>query len=381
MPRPTKGARLEFRPKRGYWYIRDGQTERGTGCLKADRAGAEAKLADYLAAKHEPDFGVGDPDQVSVVDVLTLYAKEHAPTTRRPDVIAGSVVALGEFWVGKVVGQITKRTCAQYVAWRSAQKDRRFKDTAKARNVGLQTVRRELEDLRAAINYAVGEHLLKYVVPVHMPEKAEPRDRWLTRDEAARLLWAAWKPYWRKSKPAGVSEEAWAEIRTRSRHLARFILVGLYTGTRRDAILRLRWMPSTDSGWVDLDRGLIFRKGSGEQQSSKRRTPVPISDRLLPHLRRWKRHSTTHVVEYDGLPIRVIRKSWVSAILAAGLGPEVVPHILRHTFATWAVQAGTPFGLVAGALGTSERIVQQVYGHHSPDYLRGVVNAVGTRRR
>ena len=37
-----------------------------------------------------------------------------------------------------------------------------------------------------------------------------------------------------------------------NRHLARFILIGLYTGTRHDAILKLQWLPSTSGGWFDL---------------------------------------------------------------------------------------------------------------------------------
>ncbi|WP_414896569.1 hypothetical protein [Rhodovulum sp. YEN HP10] len=53
-----------------------------------------------------------------------------------------------------------------------------------------------------------------------------PRDRWLTCAEAARLLRAA------RNHP-------------KSRHLAPFILVALYTGTRKEAILALRFAPHT----------------------------------------------------------------------------------------------------------------------------------------
>ena len=381
MPRPTKGARLVFRPARGFWYIRDGQSERGTGCHKEDRAGAEGKLAAYLAEKHRPGTGDSHPDKVKINDLLRIYLKEHAPNTRRPDVIQNSVVKLTEFWTGKVVSEITKRTCTEYKEWRRAQPSARHKNPATAPKVGDQTVRRELEDLRSALSYGKGENLLDFLPDIHMPEKAEPRGRWLRRDEAAALLWAAWKPCWGKKKPAGMRPSAWRDLKMMSRHLARYILVGLYTGTRKDAILKLRWMSSTEGGWVDLDRGIIYRKGEGERQTSKRRTPVPISDRLLPHLRRWKSKSTSHVIEFEGSAIRSIKRSWGSAVELAGLSADVVPHILRHTFATWAVQSGIGFGLVAGALGTTEKIVTSTYGHHSPDALRDVVNAVGRRPR
>jgi integrase len=363
MSRPSKGARLYFSEDDGYWYIRDGQRKRSTGCLEADRAGAEKALATYLAQKHEPNFGVGDPDAVTVIDVLLLYAKERGAATVRPEMVSSAVVSLGEFWKGKKIGQISPGTCGAYVAWRTGQPQARYKDPETAPKVGPQTARRELETLSAAIGYAYKERKLKYLVPVELPTKSEPRDRWLTRSEVARLLWAVWRA-----------------DQGKSRHLARFILLGLYSGTRYRAMLKLRWMPSTDSGWVDLDRAMIYRKGKGEAQTTKRRTPVPISDRLLAHLRRWHRMSTTHVVEYDGLPIgNNIKRSWRTARIRAGLGPEVTPHILRHTFATWAVQDGVPLNMVAGALGTTERMVQDVYGNHAPEHLREVVNAVSKR--
>jgi integrase len=82
------------------------------------------------------------------------------------------------------------------------------------------------------------------------------------------------------------------------------------------------------------------------------------------------------VIEFESLPIKSIKRAWKSARIAAGLRDEVVPHVLRHTFATWAVQSGVPLGKVAGALGTREAIVEAVYGHHSPERLRDVVENV-----
>lgn len=264
-----------------------------------------------------------------------------------------------------MIGEITPRTCREYVKWRMSHEWKRTRKAHKGKPpkmVSFQAPRRELSVLRAAIGYAVRNRDLKYIVPVEMPPQGEPRDRWLTRSEVARLLWAT-----RVKRGMG-------------RHIARFILVGLYTGTRHEAILKLRWAPSTMTGWVDLERGIIYRKGSEEGQSKKRRTPVPISDRLLAHMRRWKKNSTTHVIEFEGKPIKSTRYAWGQTRRRAGLGPEVVPHILRHTFATWAVQDGMPLGKVAAAMGTTEKVVDRTYGHHAPERLRDVVNAVSGRR-
>jgi hypothetical protein len=49
------------------------------------------------------------------------------------------------------------------------------------------------EDLRAAINHHRREGLCSEIVSVVLPPRTDARERWLTRSEAARLLWAAWR--------------------------------------------------------------------------------------------------------------------------------------------------------------------------------------------
>lgn len=275
---------------------------------------------------------------------------------RRPGLGAHTLAPIAAFWGDKLVSDVTAGRCRDYAAWRTSQPLANFKDPTKARTVTASTARRELGLLAAALNYAHGEGNLKYPVPVALPPAGHARTRWLTRDEAARLLRAAW--------------------RGGNRHVARFILLGLYTGTRHDAILKLRWLPATDGGWIDLEHGLIFRRGDGESESAKRRPPVPISPRLAAHLRRWSAQAGAYVVTWDGTPLAKMRRAWHSARKAAGLGPEVTPHILRHTFASWAVQAGHSFAKVAAALGTTEKVVEATYGHLAPGHLRDVVASV-----
>jgi hypothetical protein len=53
--------------------------------------------------------------------------------------------------------------------------------------------RRELEDLRAAINHHRREGLCSQVVEVVQPPERPARERWLTRAEAARLILKAWR--------------------------------------------------------------------------------------------------------------------------------------------------------------------------------------------
>jgi integrase len=207
-------------------------------------------------------------------------------------------------------------------------------------------------------------------VVVTLPKTAESRERYLKRDEVAALLWAA----------LGFNRDGTRNRFRINRHLARFILIALYTGTRHDAILRLQWMVSTSGGWFDLDAGVLYRRPQDAIETNKRRTPSPIPDRLMPHLRRWQRFSTQYVIEYDGKPIASqLRRAWAGAREMAGLGSEVTPHVLKHTCATLMLQAGVSTWDVAGVLGTSEPVISKVYGHHAIGHLRRAVNVWSQR--
>lgn len=59
----------------------------------------------------------------------------------------------------------------------------------------------------------------------------------------------------------------------------------------------------------------------------------------------------------------------------------MIPHTLRHTFASHAILNGISPGEVAEAIGTTEAIVKRVYGHLSENYTRPAVEAVARGRR
>src|SRR6185369_300373 len=118
--------------------------------------------------------------------------------------------------------------------------------------------------------------------------------RFLTRPEAALLLAAA----------LGWDLHGKRHHNRINHHLARFILVAIYTGTRHDRIVRLQFVESLHNGWIDIEQGFLHRKGKAEPETNKRAPSVPIGDRLMAHMRRWHRHKSRYVVEYGGLPVR-----------------------------------------------------------------------------
>lgn len=345
MPRHAKGSRLLLRRRKGrtaVWVILDRGQEFSTGCCASDTDGAQDALARFIAQRHKPRTDTNRLEELLIADIVSLYLREHAPHTRSLDFILHTAKPIIEWWGQKTLAEIKGKSCRAYVEWRIAQ------------DVSDQTARHDLKTLRAAIGYYHREYgPLASVPAITLPEPAPPRDRWLTRNEVARLIRSA------RRDP-------------QTRHVVRFILIGVYTGTRSQAILGLKWLPSPTSGWFDLDAERLYRRGSGQSETKKRQPVARIHRRLLAHLQRWRRIDmalgVTSVVHYQGRSVQKLRRSWESIRRKAGFDDEVVPHTTRHTCATWLMQAGVPVFEAAGYLGMSIETLQKVYGHHHPDF-------------
>jgi integrase len=241
--------------------------------------------------------------------------------------------------------------------------------------VTAAAARRELEDLRAAINYHRSEGLCSEIVSVSLPQKSASRVEWLERSEAARIIWAAWR-----AKQVMRDRETKRDV---GKHIARFILVGLYTGTRHAAICTAAFQPAIGRGHVDLDRGVFHRRPAGAVATKKRQPPVRLPERLLTHLRRWSRLGIAKhaVVEWNGKPVVSVRKGFSAAVATSGVAKHVTPHTLRHTSATWMMQAGADLWQTAGFLGMTVEMLERVYGHHHPDFQADVADVLSGPNR
>lgn len=338
MPRRNSGPRLRYLDKRACYYIvwtESGRSrERSTGT--ADRRDAEIALADFIRQRSRDD-GPRDPNEVLVTDILIDYAEERGSATVARERVAYALLPLTKFWEGRTVASVTPESCKRY------GQDRKRSDG---------TVRRELGVLRAAINHAHRAGRLTRAVFVGLPDSPGAKERWLTKAEAAALLRAAWQ-----------------EPKVRL-YLPLFILTGLYTGQRKEAILSLRWAQ------VDLEAGRINFNPPGRKQTNKRRPFVPIAPRLLPHLRRARRRGTDlgFVINRDGKRLADVKKGFAAACNRAGL-EGVSPHTLRHTAATWLMQRGIAKWQAAAFLGMTEATLQKVYEHHHPEYLQDAARA------
>ncbi|WP_448043733.1 site-specific integrase [Bradyrhizobium liaoningense] len=369
MPRRAKGPRLWLRPARRddtgqithepAWFILDGPIQRGTGLgLGATADEKEAALSDYLDQKHVDvrSSGIKDPSQIEVNDVLILYGKDKIPKHSDPDKTKSRIGFLHAFWSGKMLSEVTGKTCRDYAATRPEQ-----------------AARRELEDLRAAIIYHRKEGLHDRIVSVVLPDKSPPRERWLTREEAALLIRSAWRHVadWGGNGASKYSR----------RHVARFMILARYMGSRASVLAAASIEPKRPSKgpWIDLRMGTFHGRGIGERVTSKRKQQTAVPPPLLGHLRRWAKNGQRFAVEFNGEAVASVKKGHAQVVEDCGL-ENVTQHTWRHTVATWLMQGNADIHEAANFLAIDVKTLLRVYGHHRPTHAAGIHKAFHAQR-
>jgi integrase len=267
--------------------------------------------------------------------VLRVYFEEHVSSIADKNNTAYRLITLNDWWGVKQVSDINAVNCRAYAASRP----------------GLPGARRDLEVLRAAVNYWHKEKAPLAVIPaVVLPDKSEPRGQWLTREQQAKFLWHA----------------------RRTQHLARFLILAWYTGSRSGVVLGLTW------DLIDIETAYMKRKPHGSRRTKKKAPPLRIGSRLLAHLKRWKRidgSGARYVVHYRGDKVTKLRRSFETARKAAGLPDDVTPHTMRHSRATHMMRQRVDPNDAAQYLGMSVETYLRVYSHHHPDWQEDAAEA------
>ena len=224
--------------------------------------------------------------------------------------------------------------------------------TADKLKVGVAnaTVNRVLAVLRAVLRRAVNEwEWLDRAPRVRLLPESTRRIRWLTHEEADRLL-------------AALPE-----------HIAEMMRFTLATGLREHNVTHLEWSQ------VDLERRHVMIHA--DQAKARKAIAVPLNADAVLVLRHQQGKHATRVFTYQpphrkGKPARDPRpvknantKVWRTALEQTGI-KDFRWHDLRHTWASWHVQQGTPLH-VLGELGSweSPQMVRR-YAHLTSDHLR-----------
>jgi integrase len=345
MARPKLDAPNYRLVQRGnHFYVRwwqDGTWQRvSTG--ETDRRRAAIWLAQFVAGRGTPT----PPEQPTVSVILDGYLADRKPVVLAYETLEVAAKALRRHLGDLQPEHLTKERARFYARQRRAEGHivgpaaaRRKKPTRDG------TIIRELVTLRAALKWALAERWISQVPHIETPRQPAPRARWLTREEAGRLLASAKAP-----------------------HVKLLLAICLYTAARAGAVLALTW------DQVDLDAGRI---DLGQMPGGKGRAVVPIAADLRPMLEEARAAATCgHVIEHAGGSVASVKTGTRAAAQRAGL-PGVTPHILRHTAATWMAMAGVPMIEIARLLGHADsRTTERVYAKHTPDYLRRAVDAL-----
>lgn len=335
--RPTYSLTKRTIPSSGAvrYYVQwweDGAARR-VSCRTGQLAAARRFLAEFEAGRSvEPP-----PVLPTLGAILDGYERDRSGKPHSPT-LGYNVRHLKSILGDLPADLLTKETAQNYMRRRRRMGAGGAPRRVKMRPLSDATLRRELLTLRAALRWAVKASWIVREPHVEAPEPGLGRDRWLTREEAARLLQSAGQP-----------------------HIKVFIALALYTAGRAGALTSLRWdQVDFVAGTVDL--GI----GSGNKRRARH---IPLHPRLRPILEEAAATRTTdYVVEHGGAPVASTKVGFRNAAARAGL-PGVTAHVLRHTAATWMAHRGVSLERIAAYLGNSVATVEKVYAHHHPDYM------------
>lgn len=176
----------------------------------------------------------------------------------------------------------------------------------------------------------------------------------------------------RREKPKArewLTKEQWAKLYAElPAHLKAPALFAVLTGLRRENVFGLTW------DRVDLERQMVWVEA--EDTKSRKAIGIPLSIDAANVLKSQTDRSQKFVFTYRKKAVRNPRKAFTESCVRAGIGSMVEGtyhgptwHCLRHTWATWHIQSGTPLDVLKTLGGWSDLRMVMHYAHHAPNYL------------
>ena len=320
-----------------YWWIAaklsNGQYVRQSSVTE-DRDEAEALLAKpKIEAFRAFNFGVKPQHSWQEAVVRYLTAKSNLRSFRDVQRICRMLDPyLGQLMLSHINGD---------VIWSVAHGELKRGNAPATVNRYLATIRNVLRTARDEWQW------LDSVPKVRLLPGEVQRDRWLTRDEAARLI-AACPP-----------------------HFAALVRFALATGCRAREITGLEW------GRVDL------RRRTAWLDRTKNGTPrgVPLNEDAIAVLEAERGKHPVFCFTYRGEPIGwdVTNTAWQNALRKADLH-DFRFHDLRHTWASWHRQAGTSCDELKDLGGWKSRAMVDRYAKFATENLQVAASRIEARR-
>ena len=209
---------------------------------------------------------------------------------------------------------------------------------AKLKEVSKATTNRYLALVRSILLRARDEwEWIDKVPKVRLFKETASRERSLTREQAGRLL---------------------AEL---PEHQREVVLFALATGLRQRNVLSLEWSQ------INLEQRHAWIRAA--QSKNRRPIAIPLNETALAVLQRQKGKHAERVFTFRGKPLNSANnKGWINALKRAGIS-DFRWHDLRHTWATWHRQAGTPTHELQRLGGWQTGAMVERYAHLASDSL------------
>jgi integrase len=144
----------------------------------------------------------------------------------------------------------------------------------------------------------------------------------------------------------------------------------LATGLRESNVTGLQWSQ------LDMQRAIAWIHP--EQAKSGKAIGVPLNSDALRIIRAQIGKHLTHVFSYKGKPVtRANNHAWRKALARAGIN-DFRWHDLRHTWASWHMQAGTPIHILKELGGWADLSMVMRYAHLSAEHIAGYADNIRT---
>ena len=187
---------------------------------------------------------------------------------------------------------------------------------------------------------------------------------WLDRAPSVRLL----KEPTRRIRFL-TQDQAMVLLRELPQHLRDMAAFALATGLRAANITGLCWEQ------VDLERKQAWVHP--DQAKARRAIAVPLNEAAMEVLTRQKGNHFVRVFTYEGEPVnQVSTKAWYKALKRAGI-ENFRFHDLRHCWASWHVQNGTPLHVLQELGGWETPAMVRRYAHFAVGHLAAYADRAG----
>jgi integrase len=328
---------VKRRPDSQYWQIKfkiAGRTIRRSSGV-TDRTAAE-ELEEGLRRALWRQIKLGEKHYTWEQAVEQCTAEDS--TQASWDRTLRSIERLNRFLTGAPLAEITRENIVKI---RTALTRHTYMAAGKVPTpLAPATINRDLAVLRSILKRCAGDWKMldaAPTVPLFRLDKVDPL--WISREQAHTLLG--------KFPP----------------HTRGLMIMALATGMRRSNVTGMEW------NRVDLKRGTYYVPASNVK-GRRKGLPVSLNSDAIAILDEWQGKHERYVFCFrKRAPIKqVTTRMWRRVVKECGL-EGVTFHSMRHSWASWQIQGGTPLRALQEMGGWATLEMPMRYSHLEPGHL------------